>query len=96
MGMTDAGNVLGMIDEALADYSVSGDAMRWAPPKASATFTWDEDAEEGGSAMFTGVDVMALEDLRPGSRVWVDGRPYIVLTKAETAERGFMIELAPE
>ena len=95
MGMTDAGNVLATIDSALADYEVSGDAMRWAPPTSSATFTWDEEAETG-SGMFTGVDTMALEGLSAGSRVWVDGRPYIVVSKVETAERGFMFELAPE
>jgi hypothetical protein len=59
------------------------------------TFEWDSEAETG-SAMFSQVDTMALEDLRPGVRIWVDGRPYIVLTREETAERGFVIELVPE
>lgn len=95
---TSAGNVLAVIDEALADYSVSGDAMRWAPPKAAVTFTWDAEAEKGGSAMFTGVDALALAGLRPGGVVWVDGKRYVITWVTEREEEGlerFEIELEP-
>jgi hypothetical protein len=91
---SDVTGILATIDNALSDsYDVSGDAMRWAPPTTAVTFIWDESHDANGSAMFTGVNVLDAESLRPGMTVWVDGNRYIIVAKTDDADQGLVFEL---
>jgi hypothetical protein len=84
---SDVSSVLESIDSALDDWSVSGDAMRMAPPRLDAIFSWDVrdgSSLERASATFSAVDLQSMAQLQPGQRVWVDGIPRRITERLES------------
>jgi hypothetical protein len=84
---SDVSSVLESIDLALDDWTVSGDAMRMAPPRLDAIFSWDvRDGSnlERASATFNAVDLQSMAQLQPGERIWVDGIPRRITERLES------------
>lgn len=82
----DVTGVLSAIDSALDDWTVSGDAMRMAPPQLDAVFSWEIRNgcnTEPVFAVFSNVSLESLLRLQPGDRIWVDGIPRRIDTRFE-------------
>lgn len=83
---SDVSGVLEAIDSALDDWTVSADAMRLAPPRLDAVFSWevrDGSSSERVSATFSDVSLEAMIRFQLGDRVWVDGIPRRIAERLE-------------
>ena len=87
----DVTGVLDAIDSALDDWTVSGDAMRMAPPRTDAVAIFGWELRDGCNtecvyASFNGVSLESVGQLQPGTRIWVDGIPRRIVSRSDGEE----------